>query len=505
VDASLAGLRARLFDYRAWNTSGDTLNNRVREALNQALAQFCFDCPEALVPDEESVALRAPVSGNTNNVKLEATSDDRVLRFVDTAGLALAHASSATTWRPVTDGTWDGIMHLEVNAGPNDRRRQAMEFWTDGALDWYVSIDRPWRNSTDDDMTFRIHQPEFFLRDDVIQLLQPARIYDDTRRQIWGIDTGGAFRQDMVGYKGQDNGRPERMWRGRHYQMLQPRVKPRLELLSAKQDIGGAGSAAPWAGPVQMGTWRVCYTFVRGKRMHEHQVAPEGLYDPVWESAPSPISDPIVQSEKTLNRIMMRAQNVAFELGYDVAGSTRETRTGYRIRFYVARDALLLGAGGSPNLVESAGLFYALAEIDPADPGTGLPTGAYVWNGSAQPDRMRPLRHSTGYYAWKTWPQQDASYQMDFRVLRLPPPYKHDSDTAPIQRDALPCLLELGLHYMSLLDGVDQASADLHKSRYNTMMQTFRGRYASPGKIIEPVPLGGHWNRTRYGRFSNSS
>ena len=52
MDVSLGALRARLLNFRAWNSSGTTFDNRVRDAINTALERLAGDVPEALIPDE---------------------------------------------------------------------------------------------------------------------------------------------------------------------------------------------------------------------------------------------------------------------------------------------------------------------------------------------------------------------------------------------------------------------------------------------------------------------
>ena len=89
------------------------------------------------------------------------------------------------------------------------------------------------------------------------------------------------------------------------------------------------------------------------------------------------------------------------------------------------------------------------------------------------------------------------------RVLRLPRKFVHDQDTAPIQRDAVPTLIELSLYYLSLMDGVDQTSAQQHLNRYEELARRFRLRYANPGRAVEPVPIGGHRPYGRFGTFAN--
>ena len=347
-------------------------------------------------------------------------------------------------------------------------------------------------------MDFRIHQPEFFVRDDIMRMLEPARIWDETRQQMWAIDTGGAYRQDMIDFRGEVKGRPFRMWRGRHFQLPPPRLAP--QFINQRSVKTAKSSTTGWVGPVQEGAFRFCYTYVWGRRGQEWQVAPGGVQDPVWESAPSPISDTYYHKDNKEQSIQIQAANIDAMTNFDVENTARETRSGLRIRFYVARDSVRKNGVGAYNNVETAGIFYLLAEVDPA---TLIETASYTWDGSAIPDYYRPLKHSTGYYAYKVYPHQDAAYELDMRVLRLPRKFSDDQDTAPIQRDAVPALIELGLYYLCLNDGADQTGAQLHLDRYQILARRYRHRYANPGRVVEPVSLAGQRVRRRYGTFSS--
>ena len=504
MDTSLGALRERLLNFRAWDSTGSSLNKRIREAMNTALDRLAGDVPEALVPDEEHIVLLPDVTGSDASVlaRLRATADTRVLEFTTEANAVLG---ATPVWSPTVDGTGDGILHLEIKDPAGVwHRRQSREWWTTGGggtTSYYVSIDRPWRNGSDTLMDFRIHQPEFFFEDDVMEVLEPARIWDGSRQQVWAIDTAGASRQDMVDFQGNSTGRPYRFWRGRHYQVPTPRRRPEAQVDSRTN---------AWAGPEQGGKFRFCYTIVWGKRDAEWEYSPGGTQDPQWESAPSPESTQItltadVATTTTMTTgsgvIELRAENIDYMTDFDIGSSARESRSGYRIRFYVARDSFDAGqpTGSADNIVETSGIFYLLAELDPA---TTTPTAVYRWDGSVIPDLMRPLKHSTGYYAYKCYPHQDARYELDFRVLRLPRKFIDDQDTAPIQRDAVPAFLELSLYYTCLLDGVDQQGAQIHLDRFQSLARRYRARYANTGHVVEPVPITGYGARYRYGRFS---
>jgi len=505
MDTSLGALRARLFNFRAWDSTGPTLDNRIREAMNAALDRISGDVPEAVIPDDEHVVLLPDVVGEDASIaaRMATTSDTRVLEFTDTAGAPLTPANA---WVPAVDGTLDGIMHFEIVDNKGQRhRRQSREFWIQkpggGSPDrYYVTLDRPWEAGANTLMKFRMHQPEFFVTDDVTRVLEPARIFDETRQQVWAIDTGGAYRQDMIDFLGEDKGRPYRFWRGRHFQLPAPTTAPTV---AATAQQGGA----PWTGPEWEGTFRFVYTYVWGRKDPEWRTSsgtstlPLGINDPQWESAPSPISASFSQQGASAGRaIQITGINVDAMMDFGEAGTLRYSRSGMRLRIYVARDAVLTANtyGTGFNRVETNGKFYLLGEVEPT-------TGTFTWDGARVPDYQRELKHSTGYYSYSVFPHQDERYELDFRVQRLPKALKNDQDTVPIQRDAVLAYIELCLHYMCLMDGADQTGAQIHSGRYNELARHFRKRYANPGGAVEPVPITGYQARFRFGRYRDTT
>mgnify|MGYP003110492409 CR=1 FL=1 len=652
MDVSLAALRNRLYALRSWDSTGTTLDNRIRAALNLALDRIAGEIPEAIVPDEEHVVLLPTVVGSSASVSSKVATynnDKRLLYFIDSAGLSIAHSSSATTWRPTITGEWDGIMHLEItDSSGRIRRRQSREWFkktADGVVYYIVSIDRPTPDiiSTGSAQNFRIHQPEFFLSDDVMEVLEPARIFDDSRQQVWKVATGSAYRDDLLDFQGSHEGRPNRCWRNRHFQIPAPTEAPTVveidinksttveggtdlptieeeevtieppneergiavagysnvrheskrfgevktgtapKLTSNKPGfkyevmsyttgvtldpaatVGGFGATLKavdntykWStSSLREGTWAIRYTYVWGRRDDEWQQSPliapggdqdhdstfdlawayetdpvtstvsryTGIHDPVWESAPSPIK---VLTQKGASSgedgaLVISATNIDSMLGFGDSSFDRFSRSGLRIRYYVAHLNKESSGIGTLNAVETGQKFYLLCEVEPTfdhvaaltssgveapeglDSGSKIKGARIVWNGTNLYDYYRPLKHSTGYYAWQVYPKQDQRYELDFRVLRLPRKFVDDQDTAPIQRDAVPCLVELALYYVSLDDGNDQQSAQMHLNRYQELMRGFRERYANVGGCVEPVPFTGYRTRNRYGTFSSS-
>tara|TARA_R110000744_G_scaffold21772_14_gene56105 strand:- start:360 stop:1085 length:726 start_codon:yes stop_codon:yes gene_type:complete len=224
--------------------------------------------------------------------------------------------------------------------------------------------------------------------------------------------------------------------------------------------------------------------------------------------------------------LVISGTNIDAMLGFGDPSNHRFGRSGMRIRYYVAHLDATEGGRGKFNDVETNRRFHLLCEVEPtydmpqeladaASPVTIPETlsslgskqskaGRIVWTGAELYDYHRTLKHSTGYFAWKVFPHQDARYELDFRVARLPKKYINDQDTAPIHPEAIPTLLELALYYISLVDGNDQLSAQAHLGRYQDLVRVFRDRYANTGRVVEPVSISGYSSRNRYGTFGST-
>ena len=494
MDTSLGRIRSLALSLRSWNSSGATFNGRVRDAVNAALQRISGDVPEAFIPSEEHVVLLAPVNGSDAAVDIlfQATADPWVLEITDRTGGALG-TSVLRTGRRVVDGSWDGLMHIEV-ALPNavnsaEGRRQSREWWVlSTSARYYVSLDRQWRNAVDANMTGRIYMREFFTRADVTKILDPVNLWSANRSQMWSLSTSTAHRVQIQDFRRESTGPPNDWWRTRQFQMPTP-TEPPTATAAAPQPTG---PNLPWVGPLPEGDFNFVYTYVWGRRDVEWQSGGNsGIRDPVWESAPSPEMAAVFSHAAGSNAgrgIILQAPNIDAIQNFFTAGgtlgATRHGRSGFRIRFYARRATIRAGTGAVEfRSVETNERYYLLAEIDPTDSVTigDAPAVtyyvAYSWDGSQIPDITRQLVHSQGYYAYETSPHQDMRYELDMRCLRRPTDLVDDQDTAPIQPDAWTIFLELVLYYLCGMDGVDAVNAKMHLDTYESGLLTVRDAY----------------------------
>lgn len=484
MEPNLKNLRTAVFDMRSMTGNGSADNERVRRALNRALDKMSDDLPTALVPSEEHVVLYPDVVSGDTTGYLQPTSDTRVLEFKGAAGAALTPSSD---WVPTTDGTWDGVMHLEItdDAG-NEYRRQSREWWVvvdinvlPYTYNYYVSLDRPIARTTGSGWTFRIHQPEFFLRADVKKIFEPVRVYDDSRRSMGTIGWRDARSWAFEDYEGSYNARPEIFWRTKFLELPSPTEAPLVEAHGA-----GSGGGA-WAGPYQEGGFDFVYTYCWGKRDDEWQSSMTGIRDPMWESAPSPLASYNHATDTANVQIKVTPALVDPDFGWYVSGGgLRHGRGGFFVRIYARRTSVDASGLGDADLnrVETSNRYYLLDQFDPLNDSNVF----YAWDGSIPLDHSRPLYHSTGYYGYSAYPHQDAEYELDIRCSRAVRQLIDDYDTVSMRDgDCVEALLQLATYYFSLQDGVDSASAERHMATYRSFVNAARAQ-TNPVATVRP-------------------
>lgn len=464
-------IRSTVLSRRSWHADVDPAFvaevNTV--CIDGAVKRLASEVPEAFLPDNETVFLLGDLDQSTLTRSIAATTDPYVLSL----------GSVGTTTNVVTNGTWDGLYHIEVydsagGATSTVFRRQCREFFiapdpVTGFSTYFVTIDRPWRNSTDTGLYFRLFQPSFYLRDNVTELVD-GRVFDTSRQLLVTLPEGFSRRTSREDYRGQNKGRPEGFTRGEYFQLAAPNRAPVAAL---------DGQAAPvWVGPEPLGTFTYRYTYVWGKKSFE-SAAPGGTYDPVWESAPSPETSSVTATSMASRILVTALTNIDYQLGFGDAATLRYTHSGLRKRIYRARTAVTAGGGLEQN-IEYPGIYFFLDEV-------GGEATTYADNGSKIPDYHRRLPESRGYYAWSSMPHQDTAYEIDLRVYRRPLSLLVDSDAPPIHPDFDDMFEDLVLARLCEMDKSPDASA-MYEAKYQERLLAYRAKEANPSAFIPPEP-----------------
>ena len=467
-------IRTRVLEQVDWNPSQSAaFKAKVDRLINRAYQTLSLEAPFLFFDDEARLITQKDVTSDTSD-----TSDRLAVNSTDKYVLERSYLSTATApqaWK--TDATWDGRMiEVELSDGTIFWRR-IREVWrvTTGSPYYFdrISIDTPWPNNSDTAMKYRIFTPNYYIPADVVEL-RSARIWSDTHYQLTVATQQDMERFEYIDYRGDENGRPTSIFRGRHRQIDAPNVAPVAKLESGKQ-------FAQWLGPEPAGIFDYCYTYVWGKRDPELQ-SPQGHYEPLWESAPSPVSRKVEMEEKTAYQsIKLTLPNIDHELNFyqELSGSSlvtpiRSTHSGLKKRIYVRRYSSFAPPTTFPA-IESPEIFFLLAEVDGS-------VESYTHDGSVIPDYYRRIKEVHGYQSVRFWPMPDEAYDIDLRVLRRPQPLAHDHDAPRIHEEGIDLLIRKVLSFFYEMQG-NQDIGVLSEQKYQDLLQTLTKRYGNLNRL----------------------
>lgn len=455
--------RQTALDLVSWHADvDDDFVTEVNRGIELAYKRVAAEVPEALIPDIEHVSMIPDYTSTTLGRTLANTDDEYVLTFGVTGSA-----------NPVIDGTWDGVMHLEIDYNGGIIRRQCREFWQHKSgtyLNHYVvSLDRPINFSGQSGLTFRLFQPYVYTRDNVKRILD-GRLFNATRQQIRILPADFIRRMGWEDYHGESPGPPIGMAPGQRFQLPAPSRTPTITTHASDNWIDG--QEAP-------GTFKYRYTYVWGKRSAERQ-SPRGSYDPMWESAPSPESASATVAAVGSDALVVNMVNIAWQLGFDPDPATlRSGRSGLRKRIYRARTASTAG-GTAEDSVETDGVYYFLAEV-------GDEVETYTDDGSDIPEYDRRLPESHGYWSWAFSPHQDQAYEIDLRVLRNPIRLQVDTDSPNLDPAFEHLLTALTCKHLCRM-GRDPEQALIYETEYTSWVGDYRDSQANLSNYVPGVP-----------------
>jgi hypothetical protein len=452
--ANKGEIRNLILEQVDWNPNQSTdFKSKVDRLINRAYQAMSLEAPFLFFEEEARIVTAPDVSNSltTSAATLTVESTDAyVLKrtYVTATGPDVA-------WK--FDGTWDSRRIEITDSTGKVHRRRIREIWTEVAggpnTTDRISIDTPWPNLTDADMPYRIFTEAYELPADVVEL-RSARLWDSTHYALRVATQGMMERGERIDFQGSHGGRPTTIYRGRHVQIDAPTFTP-LQIPPAVK--------TSWAGPDPAGTFEYCFTYAWGKRDAVLQFA-NGLYEPRWESAPSPTSA-VLSAEA--DAITISLPNIDAVTDFNV--SVRAGHSGLYKRIYVRRTAV---AGTVGDLgVESSGVFHLLAEV-------AGNIESYDHDGSAVPDYYKRLKVVHGYQSVRFWPHPDNTYELDLRVLRRPQPLIADTDAPKIHEEAVGALVQSTLVLFYEMNGQLDVS-QLASARYAVTLQTLTKRYGN--------------------------
>ena len=468
-------IRTRVLEQVDWQPDQSTaFKAKVDRFINRAYQILSLEAPFLFFEDELKI-VTAQDASQTTAVTTDRLNVNTTDKYVLERTYLTTTASTLTSW--ATDGTWDGrTIEVEKSDG-TVVRRVIREIWTQisgpNTID-RISIDLPWDNASDTAMPYRIFTAEYYLPADLIEL-RSARLFSSTHYSLEVSTQYDMERYEYLDYRGDESGRPYRIFRGKHFQIDAPTLAPAVAINTAGTN---------WFGPDPGGKFDYCYTYVHGKR--DTAVKNENdLYEPLWESSPSPISATITHTGAANARIALTLPNVDhianFYQEFDSGTSTvvdrpRKTHSGLRKRIYVRRYSSIVVSGmASTPVLESSEIFFLLAEVD-GD------TEAYFHDGTDVPVYQHRLKATHGYQSVRFWPMPDSRYEVDIRALRRPAPLVHDQDTPRLHPEAIDALIERILVLFYEAQG-NPEMAGLANMRYDKLSGLMAKRYGNLNRL----------------------
>ncbi len=423
--SSLIDIRTEMSDRAEYQADQSTqMVERLNRFINRAQYALALDAPYLFYTHKYTMATQPDV---TSTAIAGAVLTDRMSATVDPFVLIrnLAIPTGATVWPQQQQ--WNGREVEIADVDGQWHRRVIRDVWTDGA-NFFMSLDRPWRNATDTDMEWRVTTPRYFLPADVIYV-SSISLWDASRRGMVDLMlTDEALELHMDDVRGSSaSGIPMRAFRESYHQLEGPAFTPfaTLELIGKL-----------WTGPDPAGDFEYCFTYAVGKRDIEF-TSPTGNTLPLWESAPSPVSATVsyTYGAATYDINLPDSDWVAW---FGDAATTRYGHSGVYKRIYRRR---LTAVGGSNAQIETKGVFHFLDEVD------GLTT-KYTEQGIQQVDTANRLIVSHGNQTFQLSPIPDARYDMDIRVIRRPTELVNDYDAPRIVPEAMEGLILRALMFL---------------------------------------------------------
>lgn len=532
--ASLDDIRQALFDEADWDPGASAeAVRRVNGFIDRACQDLALDAP-FLFPEAELRFQLAPnVEPTLATDTLSVPTDPTIPSTPRNSWILEADlergTASAVVWK--NDRTWDGrrIDLLDPTSGDVVHRSdiQSVSFYTDGGFDGVrIALTTPVPHETlgNGPFNWRVYTPVYWLPDDVITW-KSGVVNIDGSEQPLNID--GLAAAEELGLIGDiptaSPGTPFHAWRVGHLALQGPNTAPAV---TQENPDGGED----WLGPDVPGKFSYCITYTWGKRAAMYQLSGPGVWsgdagtwlnagpgsgnsnpawtedrlkEPLWESAPSPVSAEIDTGDfpgvgvgTALGAIKVELPNIEFHLGYLLAGtfdtgggSTAYERistglSGWHVRIWRRRhtarftDYHRMGTAVLGNSIDSltkldiSDAYELLAEMPIDDVNAGI----FYDRGQILPDHRRRLRDIHGYQGIRIHPPPDQAFEVKLRCVRRPPRLVNGADVPKLAPEAIELIIaKAGIPFYKMLKDPGSSAAAL--ASYNDGLEELRNRY----------------------------
>lgn len=547
---NLKEIRDEIFAQVDWAPSQSTeAIARVDGFINSAYNRICLESPFLFFESKVKFATQTDVVPILDNDTISLVLDDTVVIEPNQSNPWVFEQNTAVTapvqlgvqWK--IDRSWDGRVIEIIDADGVAHRNTIRTVWKltiDPLLSGYrLSVVNPWDFATygSGPFKYRIYTEKYSLPDDLVTV-RSLRLWQNSRN--WPLSVMGQEEAEDLSIADPKlniaKGLPRTVFRRDHVQIPGPGVKPKVELDPLAQGY------QKWQGPEPMGAFEYAITYTWGKRdiffsnpgmgyafgykkewLNDETVAasfnadplrPEDassnrFREPLWESAPSPISDKIVLTVvdppgALAKAVKITLPNIEYMLGFLSGGQSFGAGTwerknmhqsGIHVRIYRRRSTEDFTAYDDLSNVSPAGVditnltkldiknaFYLLSEFR-IDETNG---GVFYDNGRIIPDYSRRLRDIHGYQTVQLYPQPNDRYEIDVRCVRRPQKLEHSQDVPVVHAEAVDLIIQRALVYMYESMG-NPEGAQIAQMRYDRQLFTLAKRYGDLREASRPT------------------
>jgi len=476
---TLAELRQQVWTYLDWSPSqAESAVSRANALINAALEKMTTEAPW-LLPDI-TLTLDVPM-----DIVLEG---DNILHVMSTDPWVLSTEDIPL----IIQDPWPDSTETAL-AGRRISLQYSNENWVDfrirdawdepvGMLERQArfSLDRPWPNTTDEDIKAKIWTSEVMLPPQVKQI-----------KAAW--------------WRGDDHSHPLSLKAGDSYENLHnllpdidvtgvPTVlydRPGQSLVSPKYipQLDEEGASGTWNGTESSGKFQYCITYSIGKQDHWRiQGSPHAQaasahsssrLSPFVESGPSKPSDVIDNGQLSPGHIKITLPNINAREGFGGSGTARYQHCGILINIYRRRIEAFPVATNFAH--ETSDKYYFMATAT---------AGATTWTdtGLIVPDYSRPLPEAATSRAVQVWPVPEEKGELHLRCVMNPSKMVDDEDSPMIIQPAHRALVHLAVAEQLKSAGNVQA-AEMHLTDYRRALDQVKGLVTSVH--VEPRTIRG--------------
>lgn len=508
---NLADIREAIKSKTGYPERGTTGTIRLNRLINHALRQVRGDMPEVLLREEYRFELEKPIS--------ESTKADGTVLGLHPSGAVVGETADPQTWVLGPFAQTDTVLQTLFDPGYQQGvyRGRWLDVERDGKIwtlrvhdiyatlednvpgpgfhvtGWNIVVDKPWDNTTDLAIPYKLYTYEYPYPGDVIRVRQVI-IDPDGRRSSMRFST---LPDSLASFKIQNgwkaSGTPMVSARGDFFQLEPPHYTPDIE---ADAEPATGDIAGTWTGPTMKYGWghsglgfsqteqptygvagtfsyRVVHVWGRHQPLLNN-VTEKRVFYPFYYSAPSPPTKQVATIWGG-SAIKITTPDIEYIYGYGQDSTLPSYHhNGYEKWIYRARHGINTAkanpamSGSNYPEVEEDGVYY-LWKITEGD------VTVTRDRGDQDPaERLEPIRESHGHYHLRFDYLPSDIKDVLMSVVRRPETLTYDTDAPRIPPEAMDALINLTCSYiLGERDGsVDRVA--MYRALYNDDLRRLR-------------------------------